>query len=100
MLCEICHDNQVSFVISMTTDSSAKAVRVCEECATSRFSEDRIADTRRISAQRKCPRCESIYSPSALMGCPTCYTEFRKELTSDLRHIHGNTIHIGKRLAG
>jgi protein arginine kinase len=49
-----------------------------------------------ISVDRKCPECHSRYSRSALLGCPTCYTEFREELIPEIRRIHGSTIHKGK----
>jgi len=97
MLCEKCHENQATFIISVSVDSSIKEIRVCEECATCDTGNG-FPNTNNASRtlDRKCPECHFGYSRSALLGCPVCYTEFRKELISDLRRIHGSTIHKGK----
>lgn len=100
MLCEICHEQEVSFIITMSSDSSVREIRVCEECAT-RNDEHEIPGIpgirrRTETLKRECPRCHFKYSESALLGCPTCYTEFREELTPVLNRIHGSTNHKGK----
>ncbi len=123
MLCEICRENQVSFIISVSENLSVKAIRVCEECAT-RDVEHRIPNAHRDSevADRECPEChcqlsvvscqlsvkgapktdnrklktENGHDGLPLLGCPVCYTEFREELTPLLRRIHGSVTHVGK----
>jgi len=109
MLCEKCHENQVSFIISASVDSSkginnaaATEIQVCEECATTDM-EHEISGTSSASGAtlRECPQCHSRYllpksDMDRLLGCPFCYTEFREELTPRLRRIHGSTVHRGK----
>lgn len=88
----------MSFIISAFVNSSARQIRVCEECATS-DAEHGILDARRGSgiADGKCPECNSRYSRSTLLGCPTCYTEFAGALKPFLHRIHGSVVHRGKR---
>ncbi|MFC1712792.1 protein arginine kinase [Candidatus Poribacteria bacterium] len=107
MLCEICRENQVSFIISVSEDSSVREIRVCEECATCDV-EHRIPDKHGDSelVDKECPECHSRYQKIKrdmngrddlpLLGCPVCYTEFREELTPLLRRIHGSVAHVGK----
>lgn len=105
MLCEICRENQVSFIICVSDNSSVKELRVCGECAT-RDVEHRIPDMHDSSeaVARECPECHSRYQKISmdvdgdvpLLGCPACYTEFQEELAPLLRRIHGNVVHVGK----
>ena len=107
MLCERCGKNQVSFIISISANSSVKEARVCEECATIGMdceTPDLHSDSGIVN--QKCPECHSTYEKTKtdidghddlpLLGCPACYTEFHKELTPLLRRIHGSTAHVGK----
>ena len=109
MLCEICRENQVSFIISISADSTVRDIRACEECATGDI-ERGILDMRRDrdseAMDRECPQCHSRYQKIKasvdnhgdlpLLGCPACYTEFHEELTPLLRRIHGSAVHKGK----
>ncbi len=109
MLCEKCHENQVSFIISISSDSSngtgtvgLTEIRVCEECATG-DAKHGIPDMHKDfgTVNRECPQCHFRYSrpvadTDGLLSCPACYTEFREELTLRLRRIHGSIIHSGK----
>ena len=110
MLCEICRENQVSFIISISANSSVEEIRVCQECATGDV-ECGIPDGHRDSetVDRECPECHSSYQRIGsdirhdnlpLMGCPVCYTEFHEELTPLIRRIHGSVIHNGKTHSG
>jgi len=101
-MCEKCHENQVSFIISTFVNSSARQIRVCEECAMQHGIADAGRNARAPGADRQCPQCNSRYSlrvtrGSTLLGCPTCYTEFAGELRPFLYRIHGSVIHRGKR---
>jgi len=107
MLCEICHKNQVSFIISVSTNSLVKEARMCEECATPNMDRE-MPDTHGDSevAHGECPECHSVYQKTKtdidghdnlpLLGCPACYKEFHEELTPLLRRIHGSIVHVGK----
>jgi protein-arginine kinase activator protein McsA len=125
MLCERCHENQVSYIISVSLDSSsffeAKnleqksfVVRVCEDCASLDMDQG-IQYTRRGTVHRECSQCHFEYYQSTpanedsykqagsmfyeelpLLGCPECYSEFREELMPILRRIHGSIKHRGK----
>lgn len=117
MLCERCHENQVSYIISVSSDSSSFfetknleqksfVVRVCEDCASLDMDQG-IQYNRRGTVHRECPQChfeyyqstpanEDSYEELSLLGCPKCYSEFREELMPILRRIHGNIKHRGK----
>lgn len=98
MLCEKCHENQATFIISASVNSANKDIRVCEECATCDMehgSTNTSSGSRTVD--RECPKCHSRYSRLASLGCSECYTEFREKLVTDLRRIHGSTVHIGKK---
>ena len=97
MLCEKCYKDQVSFVISISEDSSKNTIRMCEECAT-RGKEQIGLGTQGgpKMTDRKCHQCHSRYSPTSLLKCPACYSEFHDELVPLLRRVHGNTVHCGR----
>ena len=103
MLCEICSENQVSFIISIVLDSGIKELRVCEECATNGMKPEAQHTSLRIEdASLVCPHCHSRYQfegsdyNTPMLGCPWCYAQFHESLIPLLRKIHGNTKHRGK----
>jgi len=90
MLCEKCHENQATFIISVSVNSSIKEIRVCEECATCNMENGfPNISTGSMTVDRKCPKCHSRYSRSGLLSCPTCYTEFREELEKTAKRQSG-----------
>jgi protein arginine kinase len=103
MICEICSENQVSFIISIVLDSGLKEFRVCGECATngmkheSPFISQKIEDNGLV-----CSHCHSRYQYdktdycAPVLGCPWCYTQFHEAMIPLLRRIHGSTKHKGK----
>jgi protein arginine kinase len=81
-------------------------VRVCEDCASLDMDQG-IQYTRPGTMHRECSQChfeycqstpanEDPYEELSLLGCPKCYSEFREELISTLRRIHGSIKHRGK----
>jgi len=106
MLCERCHENQVSYIISISSNSSTKEIRVCEDCASLDMDQG-IQSTRSGTVRGKCPQChfeyyqlapanDDCYEELSLLGCPKCYSEFHEDLALILRRIHGSVKHRGK----
>ena len=51
------------------------------------------------SESRRCPVCGSTFRDfynSGKVGCPTCYSEFSRELESTVNRIHGDALHRGR----
>lgn len=49
---------------------------------------------------QRCSNCDISFSEfreQGRLGCPTCYEEFRTELTPLLENIHEEVLHMGKR---
>jgi protein arginine kinase len=102
MLCEICSENQASYVISAVTGSKFLELYACESCAID--SKDSFAQQKSSKDHQNliCPYClfefqldKNCYDLQ-LLGCPSCYNQFHKELTPFLLRIHGSTKHTGK----
>ncbi|MGB9595182.1 MAG: protein arginine kinase [Candidatus Poribacteria bacterium] len=102
MLCEICSENQASYVISTIIDSRLIELYACESCAINgknSFIQQELGQDRQ---KLICPYCLYELSPDenryelSLLGCPFCYEQFHKELTLMLLRIHGSTKHRGK----
>lgn len=50
------------------------------------------------SQQKKCNTCGCTYAniqADGKVGCPDCYTTFKKELSSLIASVHGTTSHVG-----
>jgi len=102
MLCDICSENQASYVISTIVDSKLIELYACENCATNKKSSFIQQELKRDYQQLICPYClfelpigKNFYN-LPLLGCPFCYDQFHKELTPLLLRIHGSTKHCGK----
>lgn len=102
MLCEICSENQASYVISAIAGSKVLELYACESCAID--GKDSFAQQKSQKDQQDpiCPYClfefqldKNCYD-LPLLGCPSCYNQFHKELTPFLLRIHGSTKHKGK----
>ena len=103
MICEICSENQVSFIISIVLDSGLKELRVCGECATNGMKHEDPHISHKIEDNGLvCSHCHSRYQYdktdycAPVLGCPWCYTQFHEAMIPLLRRIHGSTKHKGK----
>jgi protein arginine kinase activator len=46
-----------------------------------------------------CPECGtrlSQFYKTSMLGCPTCYKAFEREIVLALKKIQGQTLHVGK----
>jgi len=103
MICEICSENKVSFIISIVLDSGLKELRVCDECATNGMKhEDHHINYKTEDNGLVCSHCHTRYQYdrtdycAPMLGCPWCYTQFHETMIPLLRRIHGSTKHKGK----
>jgi protein-arginine kinase activator protein McsA len=49
--------------------------------------------------EKICPECGTTLSKfyqTSMLGCPTCYRVFEREITLALKKIQGGTLHAGK----
>ena len=49
--------------------------------------------------EKICSNCGqklSDFANTGMLGCPKCYKEFEREITSVCKKIHGRTLHVGK----
>lgn len=110
MLCEKCHQNQASTVLTKTVNGKSTTIHMCSECAFKagyanlfhNFSLNNIlSDYETTSVQRKkrCPQCGSSFEEilsTGKIGCSECYEVFKAELLPTIEKIHGKAYHVGK----
>ncbi len=106
MLCEICSENQASYVISTIIDSKLMAFYACESCAIngekSFTQREPQQGSMKYNQKLICPFClyelslDKDHYDLSLLGCPFCYDQFHKELTPIILKIQGSTKHRGK----
>ncbi|MDY6024605.1 MAG: hypothetical protein SPJ19_07420 [Candidatus Borkfalkiaceae bacterium] len=49
--------------------------------------------------EKICPVCGaklSVYYKTGYLGCPDCYSYFKKDIESSIKSIQGSTVHMGK----
>ena len=95
MLCEKCHENEVSYIISISSGNLIRELQICEECASYNTDHKVLGSAEDVAkVDRECPNCHSRYLKSSKLGCPVCYEEFQEELKLVINRIHGSTIYI------
>lgn len=97
-------------------EGDAKIIHLCDTCArkyldeetenspgnpTSEFAAELEAlVTEDDDSAQRCSNCDVSFGEfreQGRLGCPTCYEEFRTELTPLLENIHEEVLHMGKR---
>ena len=110
MLCERCHKNQATAVLTQTLNGRTTTEHLCAECAykngfTGLFNgfpfSQMISGLARSgsSSGKDCPKCGSSLEEiidSGRIGCAECYRTFRAELAPTIQNIHGKAAHVGK----
>lgn len=120
MNCDECKTNPATVHVMTIMNGKKKQVHLCEECASKKedmnsfisFSiNDLLASFLDMSQETpqqlplessnvpKCSRCGLTYNDFkkiGRLGCSHCYKDFREELLSVLRRVHGSTQHVGK----
>lgn len=111
MLCERCHNNPATAVLTQTVNGKTVTEHLCAECAylsgfTSLFNGFPFSDLlsslarSRGTGGKRCPQCGVSLSEivdSGHIGCAECYHTFRTELLPTIQNIHGKAVHTGKR---
>lgn len=111
MLCERCHNNAATAILTQTIGGRTVTEHLCAECAylngfTNLFNGfpfsrmmQNLAHSN-ASGGLRCPSCGSSLEEiveSGRIGCSECYTAFRRELAPTIQNIHGKAVHMGKR---
>lgn len=125
VLCEECGVNEACYTISVMMNGQVTQRRLCADCMAKMnmnlaagnvkhlLSAIMSAITGGVEAAAAaavapeddvvCERCGttlSQFTKSGKLGCPTCYTAFREQLTPMLQQIHGRTQHAGRKPLG
>lgn len=122
-LCEECGVNEACYTISVMMGGQVTQRHLCADCMakmnmnlaagnvkhllsaimsaiTGAGEEEQ--DTAPIAPEEDvvCERCNtslSQFTKSGKLGCPSCYTAFRQQLTPMLQQIHGRVQHAGRK---
>lgn len=109
MLCERCHKNQATAVLTQNVNGRTVTEHLCAECAylngfTGLFNGfpfgEVLQSMSRSSGAKRCEECGTSLdeiAESGRIGCAACYKTFRAELMPTIQNIHGKASHVGKR---
>lgn len=109
MLCERCHNNPATAILTQTVNGRTITEHLCAECAylngfTGLFNgfpfSEVLQSMSRASGGKRCEGCGASLDEiveSGRIGCAECYKTFRAELAPTIQNIHGKAIHVGKR---
>lgn len=110
MLCERCHTNPATAILTQTVGGRTVTEHLCAECAylngfTSLFNgfpfSQMLKNLARVNGTsgKQCPNCKTTLDEiveSGRIGCSECYRTFRQELAPTIQNIHGKAVHMGK----
>ena len=112
MLCEDCHKNQATVIITVTTGDETTTRHLCAECMKKMESSFEQGDVQSflssllslLSSQPEAPTltcsgCGLTYEEfqsTGKLGCAQCYHDFSEQLRPLLLRIHGRSQHAGR----
>lgn len=113
MRCEKCQAAEASVHLTQVAEDGVRKLHLCAGCAEQSGLDlqdpTSIADTLLLGLGQKtgakadagaaCPRCSlkrSDFKRTGRLGCPECYTAFRRELHPLIRSMHRADRHTGK----
>lgn len=122
-LCEECGVNEACYTISVMMGGQVTQRHLCADCMakmnmnlaagnvkhllsaimsaiTGAAEEAEASSTISPEEDVVCERCNttlSQFTKSGKLGCPSCYTAFREQLTPMLQQIHGRVQHAGRK---
>ena len=120
MLCENCGENEANVKYTEIINGVKKEMNFCEECSnklgvnnfdvpinfTSFFgdflNEEKLFPEFKKYEVLKCEKCNLTYDEfikSGRFGCDNCYNTFQDKIDSVLKKLHGENIHVGKKIA-
>lgn len=117
MKCKICEENEAVIHVQQIIGNEVVELHLCESCAQKRgitSSDDKIelslsqlltglidakAEGKEERASESCPRCGmklSEFRKQGKLGCPECYSAFKREVDLFLENTAGTSRHRGK----
>ena len=108
MLCERCHQNPATAILTQTVNGRTATEHLCAECAylngfTGIFNgfpfSEVLRSMSRAGGGKRCPSCGASLDEiveSGRIGCAECYHTFGQELMPTIQNIHGKASHVGK----
>ncbi|MDD4202519.1 MAG: UvrB/UvrC motif-containing protein [Candidatus Omnitrophica bacterium] len=115
MLCQICQKKEATVHLTEIINNKVTKLHICETCAREKGQEmethfglsDLLAGLANFDqptpfeakSNVKCKSCGfsiSDFEKVGRLGCPACYSIFRKQLLPLVKRIHGSDRHIGK----
>ncbi len=121
-LCEECGVNEACYTISVMMGGQITQRHLCADCmakmnmnlaagnvkhllsaimsAITGTAEEAASEAIAPEEDVLCERCGttlSQFTKSGRLGCPSCYTAFREQLTPMLQQIHGRVQHAGRK---
>ncbi len=119
MLCEDCHQNQATVMITVTTGGESTTRHLCPDCMKKMESGFKQGDVQGFLSSLlsllsrapqspeepslTCPGCGLTYEAfqrTGKLGCAQCYQAFQAQLRPLLLRIHGRSQHAGRVPAG
>ena len=118
MLCQNCHNGEITVRIFQKVNNVTSAVSLCQECAESVGFHSPLEDrtfplehmlkiifegeslpSPHTETDLMCPNCFLTYEEftrRGMFGCGECYNAFREVVRSIMNQLHGSAIHKGK----
>ena len=109
MICERCQQNTASVHLQQIINGKKTERHLCKECASQfempisleQFFQGFLGSIASSpnAAEVTCTECgfsHKKFKDTGRLGCKGCYSTFRDELTSLLKHLHGSSEHQGK----
>lgn len=108
MLCQRCKKNTATLSRPVTINGVKFESHLCAMCYAdlcgeldSKSNSELWANILRDEPRppKTCPSCGTglaDYERTGLLGCPSCYDVFKKELLPSIERIQGKTTHVGK----
>ncbi len=109
VICQQCKKRPATVNFIETVGGETVALHLCDQCYKEKYGEfenaaanaiiNGLFDVSSPSRQKVCKVCGmrfEDYEKTGLLGCPSCYDVFKKELMPYIESIHGKTYHIGK----
>jgi protein arginine kinase activator len=115
MKCQLCNEKEASVHLTEIINNKVTKLHICEICARDKGQEmeshfglsDLLAGLANFGepkemAQKAIAQCKSCgfdigsFEKVGRLGCPACYTSFKKELLPLIKKIHGSDKHMGK----
>ena len=115
-LCDECGANPANIHLTQILESETHVFHLCEECARKKgisisVNDEAVVEVESVDKLKEkkpepdkvCDRCGLKLSElrnKGWLGCASCYQAFEEEIEDLLVHVHGSSMHKGKKYAG